>query len=93
MTKRRLKNHLKFLLVHTMAILVHQPAQNYPVQTCLHTMHADLPVIGDSAIDMLESLSAHGSESGLQVLRDELRAGTQSTAGLHQLLIIPGQSF
>jgi len=47
------------------------------------TIGADLPVIGDSSIDMLQSLSAHGTESSLEVLWDELSAGAQSTAGLH----------
>lgn len=57
------------------------------------TIGADLPVIGDSSIDMLQSLAAHGTESGLQVLWDELCAGAQSTARLHQLLIVPGQGL
>lgn len=58
-----------------------------------HTIRADLPVIGDSSIDMLQSLAAHGTESSLQVLWDELCAGAQLTAGLHQLLIVPGQGL
>lgn len=52
-----------------------------------------LPVVGDTAVDVLKSLRTHRAEPELQLLRDKLRVGVYPGARLHQLLVVPSQGL
>lgn len=50
-----------------------------------------LSVVGDTPVDVLHPLTAHGTEADLQLLGDHIAAETQPAAHLHQSVIITRQ--
>ncbi len=50
-----------------------------------------LSVVGDTPVDVLHPLAAHGTEAYLQLLGDHIAAETQPAAHLDQRVIIPRQ--
>ena len=50
-----------------------------------------LSVVGDSPVDVLHPLTAHGTEADLQLLWDHIAAGAQPATHLHQRVIITRQ--
>ena len=58
---------------------------------CLGGAH--LPVVGEPAVDVLQPLATQRGEPRPQLLRDDVTAGAQPAAHLHQRVVVARQSL